>query len=99
MIQKTLFPDSKIDAAFERFDADNPKVYQLFKRFAAEARAAGHKRYSSDAILHRIRWHVSVETIGCEFKINDHFSSRFARKLIGDDASFAEFFELRTLKS
>lgn len=89
----------------ERFDAwldENPVAYELFKQFAEQARRAGRKRYSADAILHRLRWHVNVElrpVDGEEWRCNDHFSSRLARKLIEDDPSFANFFELRELKS
>lgn len=32
-------------------------------------------------------------------KINDHFSSRYARKLVADDPSFKDFFERRALRS
>jgi hypothetical protein len=100
----TLFDprsDESIDARFVEFDAAHPEVYDLFKRFALELLGRGRERYSADAILHRIRWHYAVNP-GKEFdgfKINDHFSSRYARKLAAEDVRFAEFFEFRVLRS
>jgi hypothetical protein len=82
---------------FQRFHADNPQVYTLFKRFAREARDKV-KRYSADAILHRIRWHVSVETRGDEFKVNNDWAAYYARLLIAEDASYVAFFELRKIR-
>lgn len=85
---------------FAEFDAANPEVWELFKRFARQARDAGRGRYSADAILHRIRWHVAIETRSNDgFKINDHFSAMYARKLIAEDRTFAGFFETRVRKS
>lgn len=82
-------------AAFELFHENNPQVYELFKHFAREA-AARLPRFSADAILHRIRWWVAVETHDpAGWKINDHWSAFYARLLIKDDPGFAGFFELR----
>jgi len=59
----------------EEFDVANPEVWGLFVKFANEVMRAGHKRYSSDAILHRIRWHSTIEVHGGKpFKLNDHFT-------------------------
>lgn len=81
-------------AAFEEFHSQNPQVYEAFKRFAREAKGKV-ARYSSDAILHRIRWWTAIETTDGSFKINDHWSSFYARLLMRDDPSFNGFFELR----
>lgn len=92
--------DESIDAQFARFDAAHPEVYELFQRFSGELLGRGRAHYSADAILHRIRWHyaVNVDHDG-GFKINNNFSSRYARKLAADDQRFAEFFEFRVLRS
>lgn len=78
----------------------NGHVAELFRQFAEEVRAKGYRRYSADAIVQRIRWHLNVEverTDGTEFLINDHYSSRLARWLVADDESFDGFFEFRKL--
>lgn len=91
--------DRTIDDAFRQFDREHPEVFRLFRDYAEQIRGRGFSRYSSDAILHRIRWWHHVEQADREFKINDHFSSRYARLLIEVDPTFAGFFELRRLRS
>ncbi len=91
-----------IDERFKAFIEANQHVYILFQRFAGEVRGRGYRRYSADAILHRIRWHLNVDirpTFDSEFKINDHYSSRLARLLIERDPTYEGFFELRELRA
>ena len=97
-----LEPDPRprsIRARFEDYDERHPEVWDLFVRFATEAHAAGRARYSARAIVHRIRWECSVQRHdGDAFRINDHFASHYARKLIDSDpVRFGSFFELRTI--
>ena len=81
------------------YDQRHPELWELFVRFATEAHDAGRARYSARAIVHRIRWECSVQRHdGDAFRINDHFASHYARKLIDSDpVRFGSFFELRTI--
>ena len=88
-----------IQTRFETFHAANPEVYRLFNRFAHEAIVSGHARMSADLILHRIRWYTMVETVGDTFKVNDHWTSRYARMWMERNPDYPNFFELRELKS
>lgn len=88
-----------IQERFEEFHDQYPEVYRMFCDYAAKARAAGFTRFSSDMICHRIRWYRHVERGDRDFKINDHFTSRYARKLMEEDQTFAGFFETRVLKA
>lgn len=91
--------DKNIDQRFAEFDAKHPEVWNLFVQKADLLRRRGHKAYSSDAILHAIRWHYAVNEQRDEgFKINDHFSSRYARKLMATDPTYEGFFQLRELR-
>lgn len=102
---KTLFDtidDRTIQERFEQFLAQNPHVFALFRRFAEQARQAGKRRYSADALLHRLRWHIDIElqaTEGEEFRLNNNYSSRLSRKLVELDPTFEGFFETRKLKA
>ena len=98
MDQLTLFT-TKLERAFNEFDAENPGVYELFKRFTFQIINAGHKHYSSDAVLHRIRWHTSIETRRDEFKINNNFSAYYARKFHNDFPEYDGFFRTRVTKA
>lgn len=112
MTQRTLFDDlpggakrrrrrQSISERFEAFDAAHPDVYQLFHKFAGDLRARGRKRYSADAILHRIRWHMATSSAATadEFKINNDYSAYYARKLAAEHEEFRDFFETRKLKA
>lgn len=80
---------------FERWDRLNPKIYGLFRKFALEAMDAGYKKYSARTIIHRIRWHIEIETRGDKFKINDHWSPYYARKFDKDFPQHKGFFRQR----
>jgi hypothetical protein len=80
---------------FERYDAMNPHVWDLFVRFTFDVIRAGHTRFSADSILHRIRWETSVVTISSHYKINNDFSADYARKFIHAFPHHNKFFEIR----
>jgi hypothetical protein len=88
-----------IVASFEKFHAENPQIFDLFRAFCEDARRAGRGRYGSKAIVERIRWHVEVETRGDAFKLNNNYTSCYARLLLQEDPSFATFFQLRGVSS
>ena len=50
---------------------------------------------SADALLHRIRWEVAVNTTGDDFKINNDFAALYARKFREQYPEHAGFFETR----
>lgn len=87
--------DPAIVEKFIAFDKANPRVYELFKRFAWELKSAGRNRFGAKAIVERIRWHYAVETIADDFTINNNFTSCYARLLILDEPAFRDFFETR----
>jgi hypothetical protein len=73
-------------------------VWELFKRFTAEAFLSGLKSYSADAICHRIRWHSDVEVKG-DLKLNNNFTAFFARLYMVKFPDRDGFFNLRQRKS
>lgn len=94
-----------IQEHFEQFDRDNPEVYERFCALVNHLLAAGRTHYSSDALLHVIRFERDIRTTGAgefdgqELKINNNFSSRYARKFAKDFPGLSGFFEVRRLKS
>lgn len=70
-------------------------VARKFLALALEVRARGFESYSSDAILHRIRWHAHVERGDRDFKCNNNWTAPLARWAMQADARLAGFFELR----
>ena len=80
---------------FEQYDAQNPSVWRMFKRFTLDAILSGHRRFSADSILHRIRWETTVSARNARYKINNNFSADYARKFMREYPQFGNFFEIR----
>ena len=83
---------------FINYHTLNPNVYDVFKGFVADVKAVGKTKYSSRTILHRIRWHVNIETRRIDdFKIGDHHSPYYARMYMyeyNDD----DFFSIKNIE-
>jgi hypothetical protein len=73
------------------------EVVSLFVRFAREVKASGHRHYSSDSILHRIRWHMHVERGYREFKCNNNWTSVLSRWTMKNYPDLDGLFETREL--
>ena len=79
-------------------------VAAMFESLALELYKKGWRRYSSDAILHRIRWHMHVERGNREFKCNDHWTSVLSRwfllrhPILQTSYKGKPFFELREIR-
>ena len=93
------FTGKTIQEKFEEFNNKNPLVYALFKQQVQKAISRGKKKLSAKTILGYIRWNLTLETTGDEFKINDIYTSRYARKYINEFPEQKEIFELRNLRS
>ena len=88
-------PRPSVEERFASFCRDNPAFLALFERFALDAAAAGLTRYSADAILHRIRWHVRVEMRGEDYRVNNDYAAGLARWFVARHPEHAGFFETR----
>lgn len=102
MITRNLPFRRTIDTRFAAFDALHPEVYTLFKRFAQELLDRGARRGSADMVMHRIRWETAAGAKPTDpgrptFKLDNNFSSRYARKLAAEDPRFESFFTFRRL--
>ncbi|WP_156433922.1 hypothetical protein [Bradyrhizobium retamae] len=71
------------------------EVCHSFEKLALEVRANGFARYSADAILHRVRWHMHVERGNRAFKANNNWTAPLARWFLKLHPEVAGFFELR----
>ena len=87
--------------AFLKYHKANPQIYVLFRKFAIEVRNAGFTKYSSWAIVQRIRWHEDVETkCSTGFKINNNLIGWYSRFLVYKEPRlFKGFFRHRQITS
>lgn len=86
-----------IQRNFERFHQDNPHVYALFDRFARELMARG-QHGSAKLIFERIRWEMRITTATDQpVKLNNNYSSRYARLWERRNPHHEGFFRTRRL--
>ena len=104
---ETRISGPQLHAKWQKFHHNNPRVYELFKKFTFQAIQAGHKSFSADAICHRIRWETSIVTLeeevnpdtGGKLKICNNHVAYYGRKFMSDYPEYAGFFRTRDTKS
>ncbi len=91
--------NSKLDRDFKVYHQENPRVFELLRFYCAEVYRNGHRHYSIDAIMHRVRWHIDIETKDSDgYKMNNNYTSRYARLLMSTFEQLEGFFRIRKLK-
>ena len=91
---------SEVDMKFFKYHKESPHIFNLFVAFSKEIKAKGYKTYSMRTIMHRIRWHVDITTNDPDgFKMNNNYSSRYARMLANEYPDFKDFFKNRRMKT
>jgi hypothetical protein len=87
-----------LDEKFFQYHSDNPHIFDLFLSYARQVKGAGFKHYGFHTIMHRVRWHLNIETTDPEgYKMNNNYSSRYARLLAKKNPEFKGFFRNRKL--
>ncbi len=92
---------ASIDKRFDQFHAENPHVYQELVGLARKAKQRGYQRIGIELLFAQLRWSRMMRTRADEygFKLNDHFTSRYARKIMDENADLAGIFNTRKLKA
>lgn len=87
----------EIEVAFRRFHAENPHVYERLKRLAFKLKVRGVERYGIKALWEVLRYEESVQTTAAasSYRLNNNFTSMYARLLIAQEEDLEGFFELR----
>ena len=89
------------DVEFAWFHLENPHVYDLLLRLAREAQAAGKTKLGVNTLYTRARWDLWLATkdrADPDLKLNDGYTSRYARLLM-KEPGLEGFFEVRRLRS
>lgn len=84
-----------IQEQFEEFHRLNPHVYRLLRRMAREYRDAGNRHCGMKALWETLRFNSGVQTRGNGYKLDNNFTSRYARLLMEQEPDLAGFFETR----
>jgi hypothetical protein len=79
-------------------DGIPPAICDQFEQLALAIRSQGWKRYSADALLHRIRFHWQIERGDRGFKADNNWTAPLARWFLARHPDAKGFFELRIAK-
>lgn len=88
-----------IDVDFQKFCDDNPSIYTNLVSMARKAKAAGFSKYGIKGLFEVLRWSRTVETKTLDFKLNNNYTSRYARLIMSKEPDLKDFFETRELVS
>lgn len=103
MSQKKSFTQLAINfnrIKFEKYDQDNPHIYEKFKEIAFEAiHKRKHKTLSAEFIFNVMRWQTDVGAKDDVFKLRNDFKPFYARKFMNDYPTLKGFFRTRTSKA
>jgi hypothetical protein len=92
-------PNNVLEAQFWTFHQTNPRVYDLFNKFALEAAKANRGYFGVGAIFERMRWFTTIETSGGEYKLNNNHRAYYGRLWMRDNPEHDGFFSTRTLNA
>lgn len=89
----------QLDLDFAIFHKKYPQVFEELVRLARLTLDRGFTHYSIKTLYELARWHFQMKTgPDEEFKLNNNYHSRYARRIIAQFPEFSGFFELRELK-
>lgn len=86
------------NSKFCSYDRANPQVYAEFKRITLATIDKGFKNYSAKGIFEIVRWHTGVEANNDCFKVNNNYTSFYARKFEKEFPNHKDFFRKRNSK-
>ncbi len=92
----TLFDAHDTAARFEQFHAGNPAVYPTLVSLAREWVAENGRTKLGIRMLWEVaRWELIKSTRNTDYKLNDHFTSYYARLIQAKEPDLEGIFELR----
>ncbi len=80
---------------FESFHSRNPHVYRALVALARQLKRQGQTRLSMKGLYEFLRMQKLLYTTGDDFKLNNNFTSLFARLVCEQEPELSGLFELR----
>jgi hypothetical protein len=84
--------------SFKKYHESNPQVYKEFERIALQLIKRGYIRIGAKQIVEVIRYHTMIEG-NDGYKVNNNFTSDYARLFENDHPIYAGYFLKRLCKS
>lgn len=66
---------------FLKFHRANPEVYEIYVSLLRKAHKRGKKRIGIGLLTEVMRWEMSLNTSGDEFKLNNNHRAFYARRI------------------
>lgn len=90
-----------IDERFTSFHEQNGWVYRALEAMTADLITAGQRRVGMKMLVEVLRWRYFRQTFdpSSPFRLNNDYTSRYARLLLADHPEWAGVFETRELRS
>ena len=76
----------------------NPHIYDIVVDMSLSMKRSGWKKAGIRMIWERLRWLYAVKTQGGIYKLNDHYTSFYARWVMENVPELQNFFEVRSRK-
>lgn len=100
LVEPDYEPQQTISERFEEFHRLNGWVYTALETLAADWLAHGHRKVGVKALFEVIRWQFGRTTTGDQgFRMNNDFTSRYARLLIERNPEWENAIETRSLRA
>lgn len=87
-----------LDTQFQEFHESNPHVYRRLEGLAA-GWLGTHERVGMKMLWEVLRWQTGVQTSGKPWKLNNNYTSRYARLLADRHPDWKGRIHTRELKS
>ncbi|WP_438491910.1 hypothetical protein [Streptomyces asiaticus] len=87
-----------IDERFEDFHAAHPWILEALELLTARWIEAGGGRIGVKALFEQLRWSSPDASSGNPFRLNNNFTSHYARLLCARHPEWAGVFQLRSLR-
>jgi hypothetical protein len=99
--RKDKMATSDIQQRFEEFHEANPQVFYELAELATQAWEKGRTRISIETLYNHLRWEhwMNTDDPASDYKLNDHYTSRYARKIMEEFPLLDGIFETRDLRS
>lgn len=89
-----------LDEMFAEFHANNPEVYDELVALARQWRERGYRRVGIKTLWEVLRWNRALAGVGDDrWKLNNSYTSRYARLVMANEPDLAGIFETRELKT
>lgn len=102
MDQPSLPFDESIDTRFQRFHERHPEVYDGIVKLCRQWLVRGRDRWAVEAAFAVLRWQRRIAGLpddAATYKLNDHYTSRYARLIMDREPDLDGIFELRRLRA